>query len=130
MAYEFILTEVHDRAGLVRLNRPQALNALNSGLIHELSDALSTWAADPNIGAVVITGNDRAFAAGADIKEMAGSSAVDMLMRDHIGPWDVVAHQAKPLIAAVSGFALGGGCELSMMCDMIIASETAVFGQP
>jgi enoyl-CoA hydratase len=130
MPYEFIITEVHDRAGLIRLNRPQALNALNSALIGELSDALTLWDSDSNIGEVVITGNDRAFAAGADIKEMADRSAVEMLTRDHIGPWDAVAHACKPTIAAVSGFALGGGCEVAMMCDMIIASESAVFGQP
>lgn len=130
MAYEFIITEVHDCAGLVRLNRPQALNALNSGLIREVSDALQTWDADPAIGAVVITGGDRAFAAGADIKEMAGQTAVSMLTGDLIGAWDAIANANKPTIAAVSGVALGGGCELSMMCDMIIASETAQFGQP
>src|SRR5207244_12427392 len=116
MADEFILTEIHDHVGLARLNRPQALNALNSGLIHELTEALTAWDNDPNIGAMVLTGSDRAFAAGADIKEMAGSSAVEMLTRDHIGPWDAIAKMHKPLIAAVSGFALGGGCEVSMSC--------------
>jgi enoyl-CoA hydratase len=96
----------------------------------ELGEVLAIWDADPAIGAMVITGSDRAFAAGADIKEMADSSAVDMLLRDHIGGWDRVTQMHKPVIAAVSGYALGGGCELAMMCDMIIASETAVFGQP
>nr|MBN1228556.1 enoyl-CoA hydratase/isomerase family protein [Anaerolineae bacterium] len=130
MAYEFIITEVHDRAGLIRLNRPQALNALNSSLMAELGNALLAFDADAQIGAVVITGSDRAFAAGADIKEMADASAVDMLRSDLIGPWDIVTTIKKPVMAAVSGFALGGGCELAMMCDMIVASETAVFGQP
>ena len=130
MDYENILSEVHDRAGLVRLNRPQALNALNGDLMRELADALRAFDADANIGAMVITGSDRAFAAGADIKEMAGASAVEMYRRDLIGTWDAVASMRKPVIAAVSGYALGGGCELAMMCDMIVASETAVFGQP
>lgn len=130
MPYENILTEVHDRAGLIRLNRPQALNALNAALLRELADALATFDADPAIGAIVITGNDRAFAAGADIREMAPASAVDMLTVDAIRWFDSVMTVKKPVIAAVSGFALGGGCELAMSCDMIIASETAVFGQP
>jgi enoyl-CoA hydratase len=130
MAYEFILTEVHDRVGLARLNRPDALNALSKPLMRELGDALAAWDADPAIGAMVITGNDRAFAAGADIKEMADSSAVTMLITDHVGGWDRVAKMKKPVIAAVSGFALGGGCELAMMCDLIVASEKAIFGQP
>ncbi len=130
MAFEFVATETHGRVGLVRLNRPQALNALSTGLMQELSDALAAWDADPAIGAMVVTGSDRVFAAGADIKEMADASAVDMLTSDHIGGWDRVSQMRKPLIAAVSGFALGGGCELAMMCDIIIASETAIFGQP
>lgn len=130
MAYEYIETETHDRAGLVRLNRPRALNALNSALMGELADALAAFDADPAIGAMVIAGHRRAFAAGADIEEMAGASAVDMLTTDRIGGWDRVAGMRKPLIAAVSGYALGGGCELAMMCDLIVASETAVFGQP
>src|SRR5574341_1661210 len=130
MAYEFILTEVHDRAGLVRINRPQALNALNKPLMQEIGEALAAWDADPNIGATVITGNDRAFAAGADIKEMVSATPVDMLTGDHIGGWHRIAQMNKPVIAAVSGFALGGGCEIAMMCDIIVASESAVFGQP
>jgi enoyl-CoA hydratase len=130
MSYEFILTETHDRVGLVRLNRPDALNALNTQLIGELGEALAAFDDDPAIGAMVITGNDRAFAAGADIKEMAAASAVDMLNSDHIGGWDRIAGMKKPVIAAVSGFALGGGCEVAMMCDMIVASEKAIFGQP
>jgi enoyl-CoA hydratase len=130
MAYEFIETEVHERAGLARLNRPRALNALNSTMVGELVDALAAFDADPEIGAVVIAGHRRAFAAGADIEEMVDASAVDMLMTDRIGGWDRVAATRKPLIAAVSGYALGGGFELAMMCDMIVASESAVFGQP
>ncbi len=130
MAYEYILTEVHDRVGLIRLNRPKQLNALSSGLIRELAEALSGFDADPAIGAVVLTGSDRAFAAGADIAEMSSASSVDMLTADLIGNWDRIAQMKKPVIAAVSGFALGGGCEIAMMCDMIVASETAIFGQP
>ncbi len=130
MADELILREVHGEVGLVRLNRPAALNALSLPLMNELGDALAAWDSDPAIGAMVITGNNRAFAAGADIKEMADATSVQMLTHDHIGGWDRVAEMHKPVIAAVSGYALGGGCELAMMCDMIIASETAVFGQP
>lgn len=130
MAYEYILTEVHDRVGLARLNRPQALNALNKPLMQELGEALAEWDADPNIGAMVITGSERAFAAGADIKEMATATPVEMLTRDHIGVWDRITQMNKPVIAAVSGFALGGGCEIALMCDIIVASESTVFGQP
>jgi enoyl-CoA hydratase len=130
MTYEFILTEIHDRIGLARLNRPDALNALSHAMMHELGDALAGWDSDPAVGAMVITGSDRVFAAGADIKEMADASAVKMLTTDHIGGWDRVAKTKKPVIAAVSGFALGGGCELAMTCDMILASEKAIFGQP
>ncbi|GAB4480734.1 MAG: enoyl-CoA hydratase [Anaerolineae bacterium] len=130
MSYENILVETHERVGLIRLNRPQALNALNSALMRELAAALQAFDADDQIGAMVITGSEKAFAAGADIKEMAGQSAVEMLQGDLIGAWDAVAGLNKPLIAAVSGYALGGGCELAMMCDMIFASESAVFGQP
>lgn len=129
-AYETILTEVHKGVGLVRLNRPQALNALNSTLIKELMDALMTFDSDDSIGAMVITGNERAFAAGADIKEMADASAVEILAHDHIGPYDQIMRIKKPIIAAVSGWCLGGGNELAMSCDMIIASESARFGQP
>lgn len=130
MTYEYILVETHDRVGLVRLNRPQALNALNSHLMREMGESLTAFDADPAIGAMVITGNEKAFAAGADIKEMADATAVDMLTRDHIGPWDAITRIRKPLIAAVSGYALGGGCEVAMMCDIAVASESAVFGQP
>jgi enoyl-CoA hydratase len=128
--YSTILTEIHDKAGLVRLNRPQALNALNHTLMVELNQALEAFDADETVGALVITGSDRAFAAGADIKEMASASVVEMLLSDHISQFDLIRKIKKPLIAAVSGFCLGGGCELAMACDMIITSETARFGQP
>ena len=128
--YTSILTEMRDRVGLVRLNRPQAMNALNSTLMAELMGALEVFDTDENIRAMVITGNERAFAAGADIKEMATASAVQMLLHDQIGQFDRIRRFHKPLIAAVSGWCLGGGNELAMSCDMIVASETARFGQP
>jgi enoyl-CoA hydratase len=114
----------------IQLNRPDAMNALNITLMSELVDALEAADRDDAVRAVVLTGNERAFAAGADIKEMAGASAIEMLVRDQFARWDRIRKIKKPLIAAVSGFALGGGCELSMMCDLIVASETARFGQP
>ncbi|MEJ2711501.1 MAG: enoyl-CoA hydratase-related protein [Anaerolineales bacterium] len=128
--YTSILVETRDRVGLVRLNRPKALNALNSVLMSELVQALLEFDHDKNIGAMVITGDERAFAAGADISEMVDASAVDMLKRDHISNFDRIGYILKPLIAAVSGWCLGGGNELAMSCDMIVASETARFGQP
>lgn len=128
--YETILVETHQRVGLIRLNRPQALNALNHQLISELMGALEAFDHDSEIVAIVICGNERAFAAGADIKEMAEASAVEMLNRDHISLFDRIMGIKKPVIAAVSGWCLGGGNELAMSCDMIIASETARFGQP
>lgn len=128
--YETILTEVHDRVGVVRLNRPQALNALNNTLIRELMEALADFDSDDSIGSMIVTGSERAFAAGADIKEMADASAVDMLTGDHIGLFDRIMQIKKPIIAAVSGWCLGGGNELAMSCDMIVASESARFGQP
>jgi len=128
--FETILVETHERVGLVRLNRPQALNALNNTLLRELMDALTEFDNDPSIGAIVLTGNEKAFAAGADIKEMADASAVDMLQRDAISQFDRIRQVKKPIIAAVSGWCLGGGNELAMSCDMIVASETARFGQP
>jgi enoyl-CoA hydratase len=128
--YATILTETHDRVGLIRLNRPQAKNALNSILMGELTEALLTFDRDQNIGAMVITGNENVFAAGADIKEMVDASAVEMLLRDNISKFDRIRLVKKPLIAAVSGWCLGGGNELAMSCDMIVASETARFGQP
>jgi len=130
MPYETILTQIDDRVGLIRLNRPQQLNALNAQLMEELATALEEFDRDPNVGCIVITGNERAFAAGADIKEMAGATAVDMLTRDAIGRWDRIKKIKKPIIAAVSGWCLGGGCEMAMTCDIIVAAESAQFGQP
>lgn len=128
--FSTILIEIHDRVGLVRLNRPQALNALNSTLMSELMEALEIFDGDPHIGAIVITGSEKAFAAGADIKEMADASAVDMLLSDNISRFDRIRQIKKPVIAAVSGWCLGGGNELAMSCDMIVCSESARFGQP
>src|SRR5215470_5619529 len=130
MSYDNIAVETHGRVGIVRLNRPQALNALNAALISELSAAVDAFEADDNIGCILITGSDKAFAAGADIKEMAGKSFMEAFMADFVGRWDRVAHARKPVIAAVAGFALGGGCELAMQCDLIIAADNAKFGQP
>jgi enoyl-CoA hydratase len=128
--YKTILTEKIERVGLIRLNRPEVLNALNDILMNELMDALLDFDSDTSIGSIVLTGNDRAFAAGADIKEMAQATAVEMLQKDHISTFDRIQRIIKPVIAAVSGWCLGGGNELAMSCDMIIASETAKFGQP
>src|SRR4030065_225609 len=128
--YTSILVETHGRVGLVRLNRPQALNALNTSLRNELMAALAAFDADDAIGAMVIAGDERSFAAGADIKEMAEASAVSMLLEDQISAFDGIRKIKKPIIAAVSGWCLGGGNELAMSCDMIVASETARFGQP
>ncbi len=130
MAYSNILVETHESVALVRLNRPQALNALNSELIGELNTALTGFEADPKIGCIVITGSAKAFAAGADIKEMQPKSYMDVYLGDFITSWEQVSRTRKPIIAAVAGFALGGGCELAMMCDFIIAADTAKFGQP
>jgi enoyl-CoA hydratase len=129
-SYENILLAVDGPVATVTLNRPQALNALNAPLLSELVDALTKLDADASVRCIVITGNERAFAAGADIKEMAEASSVDMLRRNALARYDAVRKVAKPIIAAVSGWALGGGCELAMACDMIVASETARFGQP
>ena len=128
--YETILFETRQHVGLVRINRPKARNALNSTVLHELAEALETFDADPEVGAIVITGDEAAFAAGADIKEMADASAVHMLTRSHIPQFDRIRSIHKPIIAAVSGWCLGGGNELAMSCDLIVASETARFGQP
>ena len=130
MNFQLILVETRERAGLIRFNRRQQLNALNGAIMEELASACEMFDRDPNVGAIVITGDERAFAAGADIKEMAGASAVDMLLTDRISKWDRLRKINKPIIAAVSGFCLGGGCELAMACDMIVASESARFGQP
>ena len=126
-----IVTEQHEpNIALIRLNRPKELNALNLELMQELRDTLQQLDRNEQVRAIIITGNEQAFAAGADIKKMADKSAIDMLMIDQFSTWDQIRKTKKPIIAAVSGFALGGGCELAMICDMIIASETAKFGQP
>ena len=125
-----IIVERRDRVGLITLNRPKSLNALNGQLAIETLAALKAFDADDQVGAVVITGSARAFAAGADIAEMAEKPFTDFYMNDFLGPWDEVRSISKPIIAAVGGFALGGGCELAMLCDFIIASEDAQFGQP
>ena len=130
MTTEFILTRHEGRVGVAQLNRPKALNALNRGLMSELMDALEAFDADDDVGCMVITGNEKAFAAGADIKEMVTATPVDMLANPFIDYWDRLRKIGKPVIAAVSGFALGGGCEMAMACDMIVASESARFGQP
>ena len=127
---EMIVVERRERVGLIILNRPKSLNALNRQLAEETLAVLRELDADPGIGAIVITGNPRAFAAGADIEEMAEKSFTDFYMDDFLSPWDEVRRISKPIIAAVSGFALGGGCELALLCDFIIASEDAQFGQP
>ncbi|MGB7542489.1 MAG: enoyl-CoA hydratase [Burkholderiales bacterium] len=131
MSYENILVETRGRVGLIRLNRPKALNALNDALMNELGDALAKFDADDGIGAVVITGSDKAFAAGADIGAMKDWGHMDVYKSEYITRnWERMKSVRKPVIAAVAGYALGGGCELSMMCDIIIAADTAKFGQP
>ncbi len=131
MDYENIIVDAPaEGVGMARLNRPHALNALNSLLMDELMQAMSEFDSDPNIGAMILTGGDKAFAAGADIKEMEGKTAIDMLMARSLIDRFNIQKLNKPVIAAVSGYALGGGCEVAMSCDMIVASETAVFGQP
>ena len=130
MAYENIIAETRGRVGLVMLNRPKALNALNQALIEELNAAMGGFEADPAIGCTVITGSEKAFAAGADVKEMAEKTYVDAYVGRFLDGWSKLTETRKPVIAAVSGFCLGGGCELAMMCDFIIAAETAKFGLP
>jgi enoyl-CoA hydratase len=132
MNYEFIITDhaFAEQVALIKLNRPKELNALNLQLMQEIKHALATFDADENIRCIIITGNERAFAAGADIKQMESRTAIDMLIIDQFETWDQIRKTKKPIIAAVSGFALGGGCELAMTCDMIVASESAKFGQP
>jgi len=131
MPYENILVETRGRVGLITLNRPKALNALNDALMDELGNALAQFDADENIGCIVLTGSDKAFAAGADIGAMKDWSYMDVYKSGYITRnWERIRSVRKPVIAAVAGFALGGGCELSMMCDFIIAAETAKFGQP
>ena len=130
MAYNTITADTRNRAGLITLNRPKALNALNSELMSELGRALSAFEADEKVGAVVITGSEKAFAAGADIKEMQSKTFTEAYGTDWLSNWTRIAQFRKPTIAAVSGYALGGGCELAMMCDTIFAAESAKFGQP
>ena len=130
MAYETILTETRGRVGILTLNRPKALNALNSTVLREVLEATDAWDRDADIGAMVLTGSEKAFAAGADIKEMQSKSFVDAYLEDFFGGWETFARRRKPVVAAVAGYALGGGCELAMMCDFIIAADSAKFGQP
>jgi len=130
MNYISILVETRGRVGLITLNRPQALNALNNQLMREVMEALETFDKDDNIGAMVITGSEKAFAAGADIKEMADKTTLQMMDADHVAVFGRIRTIQKPVIAAVSGWALGGGCEVVLSCDMIIASDSAKFGQP
>ncbi|MDH3965393.1 MAG: enoyl-CoA hydratase [Rhodospirillales bacterium] len=131
MAYENILVETRDGVGVITLDRPQALNALCAALIDELARALDAFEADDGIGCILLTGSDKAFAAGADIKEMQDKTFMQVYLEDFITKgWERLAEMRKPVIAAVSGYALGGGCEIAMMCDMIIAADTAKFGQP
>lgn len=130
MSYETILLETHGRVGLITLNRPQALNALNAQIVREVNQALDGFEADSNIGCIVLTGSKKAFAAGADIKEMAELTYPQIYIDDLFSDSDRVANRRKPIIAAVNGFALGGGCELALMCDFILAGDNAKFGQP
>lgn len=130
MAYELILTETRGRVGYITLNRPEALNALNGAMSREIIEAAKAFDADPEIGAIVITGSAKAFAAGADIKEMAERGYADMYLNGPFEGWTEFSNLRTPIVAAVAGFALGGGCELAMMCDVILAADTAKFGQP
>jgi enoyl-CoA hydratase len=130
MNYQNIIVETNGRVGIIRLNRPQALNALNSPLFQELGHAVDAFEVDDGIGCMLLTGSEKAFAAGADIKEMVSQSFNDVSMREFTAAWHRVARARKPVVAAVAGYALGGGCELAMLCDLIIAADNAKFGQP
>jgi enoyl-CoA hydratase len=130
MTYENIVIETKGRVGIIRLNRPQALNALNKALVAELTQAIEVFDADDKIGCMLIAGSDKAFAAGADIKEMADKPFIEAYLGDFVSNWDAVAHARKPIVAAVAGFALGGGCELALQSDVVIAADNAKFGQP
>ncbi|MBO6540994.1 MAG: enoyl-CoA hydratase [Rhizobiaceae bacterium] len=130
MAYETIITEKRGKVGLITLNRPKALNALNTTVMEEVIEAALRFDKDAKIGAIVITGSEKAFAAGADIKQMQPKSYMDTFMEDFFADWDALTRVRKPVIAAVAGYALGGGCELAMLCDFIIAADNAKFGQP
>jgi enoyl-CoA hydratase len=130
MAYETIIAETRGKVGLIRLNRPKALNALNSQVLADIVAAAKAFDADDQIGAMVVTGSEKAFAAGADIKEMQAKTYVDAYLEDFFVGWEEFTRTRKPVIAAVAGYALGGGCELAMMCDFIIAADSAKFGQP
>ncbi len=130
MSFETVIVEQEAGVGIIRLNRAKALNALSRQLVAELNVALDAFEADPAIGAIILTGSDKAFAAGADIREMQPLSYVDLLEHDFIAAWERLSRTTKPVVAAVAGFALGGGCELALMCDIVIAADTARFGQP
>ncbi len=130
MSYQNIVVETRGRVGIIRLSRPEALNALNKALITELTQAIEAFDADDKIGCLLITGSEKAFAAGADIKEMADKSFIEAYLGDFVSNWNAAARARKPIVAAVAGFALGGGCELAMQCDVVIAADTAKFGQP
>ncbi len=130
MTYQNIIIETKGRVGIIRLNRPQALNALNKALIDELTKAIETFDADDKIGCLLVTGSEKAFAAGADIKDMADKPFVEAYLGDFVSNWNAIAHARKPVVAAVAGFALGGGCELAMQSDIVIAADNAKFGQP
>src|SRR5947199_3446248 len=130
MAYEFVLTETQGPVGIVRINRPRVRNALNDQTIAELVDALEAFDRERGIGCMILTGDDRAFAAGADIAQMADAGAIDVLDDDRFANWARFRAIKKPVIAAVAGYALGGGCELALMCDLVIAADDAQFGQP